>query len=76
MWKEIDDMTDEELQAEAEKIMKEVEEHREEIEEKMKELPPDFFDKLHDGIMEKIRQKEQKDFEDGCVRLVDFVFRQ
>ena len=76
MWETIDKMTDEELKAEAEAIMKEVEENREELEAIMKELPPDFFDKMHDELMEKIRQKEQKDFEDGCLRLFDFVFRQ
>lgn len=71
IFKKIDGMTDEELQAEAEAIMAEVEAD-EELKAKMAELPPDFFDKMHEELLAKIKQKE---FEEGCLRLLDFVFK-
>ena len=60
--KEPKDMTKEDwqqLEIEAEEIMKEVEEHREELDKMMEELPPDFFDKMHDELMQKIREHEK-----------------
>lgn len=60
--KDFKDITPEEwkqLEIEAEEIDREIELHREELDEQMKKLPPDFFDKMHDELMEKIRAIEE-----------------
>ncbi len=61
------------LSEEAKEILAEVEANKEELDKMMEELPPDFFDKMHDEIMEKIKQKEEQE---KVERFLDFVFKQ
>lgn len=51
---------DEALELEAQEIMKELEAHKEELDKAMSELPSDFFDKMYEEIMAKIKAKEEE----------------
>lgn len=69
-------MTDEDwaqLELEAQEIEKEIEEHKEELDKAMSELPSDYFDRMHDEIMEKIKAKEE---EAKIERFLNYIFKE